>query len=229
MAYEVLLFDADDTLYDYNKAESYALEMVFKELGVEFKKEYRELYKKINKKMWDDFEKGLISQSDLKVRRFHRLFEELNFNVDFGNYDPAGSYQDHLADSDFLFDESIDVLKDLSEKYRLAIITNGLKRVQEKRIRNHEIAKYFDEIIISDEINMRKPDREIFDYTLEKMNYKKKEKVLMVGDKLESDILGGINAGVDTCYINLHNKENNTEIKPTYEIGHIRDFLKVLK
>ncbi len=226
MKYEVLLFDADDTLYDYNKAETFALEKMFKHFNLKYKKEYREIFKKINTQMWLDFEKGLISQDRLKVKRFESLFDKIRVKGVEGDF--GGVYQDYLAQGDFLFEESMDIVRKLSKKYRLAIITNGLLRVQNNRIRKHPISKYFEKIIISDEINMRKPNNDIFEYTLKGMNVKDKSKILMIGDSLGSDILGGNNFGIDTCYINLHKKPNNTNIKGTYEIAHIREIEKVL-
>lgn len=226
MKYKILLFDADDTLYDYDKAETFALRKMFEHFNIEYKEDYRGVYKKINTQMWIDFEKGLISQDRLKVERFEKLLYEIGEKGVEGDF--GGVYQDYLAQGDFLFDESIDIIDKLSKNYRLAIITNGLLRVQENRIRKHPIAKYFEEIVISDEINMRKPNTDIFEYTLKKMNFFDKSKILMIGDSLGSDILGGINYGIDTCYINLHKKENKSDIKGTYEISHIRDIKKVL-
>ena len=229
MKYEILIFDADDTLYDYNKAETYALKNLFEDLGINYIEKYQEIYNEINKKIWEDFEKGLISQRDLKNKRFKILFEKLNYiDFDFENINLGEIYQEHLSNADFLFEESLHIIKNLHKKYRLAIITNGLLKVQEKRIRQHEIAKYFEEIVISDEVNMRKPNKDIFDYTLKKMKVEDKTKVLMIGDSLSSDILGGINAGIDTCFINLYKKKNDSNINANFEISHVRELKNYL-
>ena len=229
MKYEVLIFDADDTLYDYSKAEIYALKNLFKDIGIDYNEIYQEIYNEINKKIWEDFEKGLISQKDLKNERFKILFDKLNFkSLDFKNINFGEIYQEHLSNADFLFEESLDIIKKLHKKYRLAIITNGLLKVQEKRIRKNEIAKYFEEIVISDEVNMRKPNKDIFDYTLNKMQVEDRTKVLMIGDSLTSDILGGINSGIDTCFINLYKKKNKSDINANFEINHVRELKNYL-
>ena len=103
----------------------------------------------------------------------------------------------------------------------LAIITNGLIDVQQKRIRESKISHYFEAIVISDEIKIAKPNAEIFNYTFSKMGINNKNKVLMVGDSLSSDIKGGINAEIDTCWINADNKIKPNDMNITYEITDI--------
>ena len=125
---------------------------------------------------------------------------------------------EYLADASFLYDNSIELIETLSKSYRLAIVTNGLTLVQDKRIRRSTIAKFFETIVISEEILISKPNPEIFEYTLKNMNFFDKNKVLIVGDNLSSDIQGGISFGIDTCWYNPNKIRNETSFIPTYEI-----------
>ena len=227
MKYEVLLFDADETLFDFKKSEKQAFENSIREFNMEYDENYHlKIYEEINTAIWLEFEKGLITQEKLKVERFKRLSEKLNIPFDPKEF--AKSYMKHLANASFLYEDSFELIKTLSKNYRLAIITNGLKDVQSKRIGQSIIAEYFDTIVISEEVKVAKPNPEIFEIALSNLNYTDKSKVLMIGDSLSSDIKGGINFGVDTCWTNFKNIENSTTLKPTYEISTLLDLLKIL-
>lgn len=228
MKYEVILFDADETLFDFKKSEREAFRKAMIDMGIEYDEDYHfKIYHEINTKIWREFEEGLITQEKLKVERFRRLADKLSIKLD--EYEIAELYMDYLSEASFLYDESIELLEELKEKYKLIIITNGLTKVQDKRIRKSKIAKYFKDIIISEEVAISKPNAEIFHHALDKINYHDKKKVLMVGDSLTSDIQGGINAGIDTCWYNPNEYINNTNIKPTYEIKSLFQLRELLK
>ena len=206
MKYEVILFDADETLFDFKKSEREAFRKAMIDMGIEYDEDYHfKIYHEINTKIWREFEEGLITQEKLKVERFRRLADKLSIKLD--EYEIAELYMNHLSEASFLYDESIELLEELKEKYKLIIITNGLTKVQDKRIRKSKIAKY----------------------ALDKIGYHDKNKVLMVGDSLTSDIQGGINAGIDTCWYNPNEYINNTNIKPTYEIKSLFQLRELLK
>ncbi|MDV4152370.1 YjjG family noncanonical pyrimidine nucleotidase [Clostridium sp. AL.422] len=227
MKYEVLLFDADETLFDFKKSEKQAFENSILEFNIEYDENYHlKIYEEINKNIWLEFEQGLITQKDLKVERFRRLSSKIN--TPFDEIEFSKAYIKHLANASFLYNDSAELIENLSEDYRLAIITNGLKDVQSKRIGQSLIAQYFDTIIISEEVKVSKPNPEIFEIALNNLNYKNKSKVLMIGDSLTSDIKGGINFSIDTCWINFNNSKNPTSIKPTYEISNLLDLFKIL-
>ncbi|WP_066889450.1 YjjG family noncanonical pyrimidine nucleotidase [Clostridium nigeriense] len=227
MKYEVLLFDADETLFDFKKSERQAFENSIREFNMDYDENYHlKIYEEINTGIWLEFEKGLITQEKLKVERFRRLSEKLNVSFDPKEF--AKSYMKHLANASFLYEDSFELIKNLSQNYRLAIITNGLTDVQSKRIGQSVIAKYFETIVISEEVKASKPNPEIFEIALSNLNYSDKSKILMIGDSLSSDIKGGINFGIDTCWTNFKNLENSTTLKPTYEISTLMDLLKIL-
>lgn len=227
MKYEVLFFDADDTLFDFKKTEDFALEKLLEQFETNYDKDYCiSVYKKVNTQIWKEFEEGIISSDKLKVERFRRFSNEINLSYDAKEL--SNMYVKFLGDGSFLYEESIDLISYLHKKYRLCIITNGLADVQNRRIRNSVIGSYFEDIIISDEIKIAKPNPEIFDYALSNLNHKDKNSVLMIGDSLTSDIKGGINSGIDTCWCNFNKKDNNSNIIPKYEIHSLLDIKNIL-
>ncbi|MEW8955406.1 YjjG family noncanonical pyrimidine nucleotidase [Clostridium sp.] len=228
MKYEVIIFDADETLFDFKKSEGHA----FKNTMVEFKIEYDEnhhlkVYKDINTAIWKELEEGLITQKDLNVERFKRLSDSLSLK--FNEEEFAKSYMKHLAIASFLYDDSVTIVEELHKKYRLMIITNGLKDVQDNRIKKSIISKYFEHIVVSEEVQVSKPDSRIFQLALNNIKYTDKSKVLMVGDSLTSDIQGGINFGIDTCWFNPNKIVNKTKIEPTYEISNFSELKSILE
>lgn len=223
MPYDVLLFDADETLFDFKRSERIALEKTLEEFGFPFEEAYHlPLYHRINHGVWKEFEEGRISQAVLKVERFRRLAHALEST--FLPADFAKAYMNHLATQSHPYAESATLLQDLGKsRRRMAIITNGLKEVQSRRIRGSILAPHFEEIVISDELGIAKPDPRIFLLTLKRMEHQDLSTVLMIGDSLTSDILGGRNAGIDTCWLNWGGTRNHTGILPTYEIHTLTD------
>jgi putative hydrolase of the HAD superfamily len=228
MKYEVILFDADDTLFDFKKSEKEAFKNTMLEFNIEYNENHHlKIYHEINTAIWKEFENGLITQERLKVERFKRLSDALMAEFDENEF--AKTYIRHLANGSFLFEGSIDLVISLHKEYKLSIVTNGLKDVQNKRIRQSIISKYFENVVISEEAKVSKPDPKIFEYALNNIKYTDKSKVLMVGDSLTSDIQGGINSGIDTCWYNPGRIENKTGIIPHYEISHLLELQEVLK
>ena len=227
MKYEIIIFDADETLFDFKKSEKYAFENAMLEFNIEYDESYHlKIYKDINDAIWKDFENGLITQEKLKIERFKRLSDKLNIKFDAVEF--AKSYMKHLANASFLYEDSTSLIEDLHKNYKLIIITNGLKDVQNNRIRKSTIGKYFKDIIISEEVGVSKPNSKIFEVALENIDYTDKSKILMVGDSLTSDVKGGINFGIDTCWFNSNKTLNKTDIKPTYEISNLLDLKTIL-
>lgn len=226
MKYEVIIFDADETLFDFKKSEKEAFKNTIPEFNIEYDENYHlKIYQDINTTIWKEFEQGLITQRKLKVERFKRLADKLKVSFDETLF--AKSYMRHLSNGSFLYDDSIELVESLSKDHKLSIITNGLTAVQENRIRKSIISHHFEDIVISEEISISKPNPKIFEHALNNINHTDKSKVLMVGDSLTSDIQGGINFGIDTCWYNPAKLTNNSGIKPTYEISNF-DELKLL-
>lgn len=227
MKYEVIIFDADETLFDFEKSEREALKNTMIEFGIEYDENHHlKIYKELNTAIWKELEDGFITQEKLKVERFKRLSNRLD--VEFNEEEFAKLYMKNLSLASFLYDDSRDLVESLHKDYRLIIITNGLTEVQSNRIRKSTIAKYFDSVVISEEVKVSKPNPKIFQYALNNLNYSDKSKVLMVGDSLTSDIQGGINFGIDTCWYNPNKIVKRTEIKPTYEISNLMELKNII-
>ncbi len=225
--YEVIFFDADDTLFDFKKAEKYALEKTIRSLNLEYDESYHlRLYSTVNKAVWMEFEQGLLSAEDLKTERFKRLFEKIK--LDFDPRESGDFYLKALAEASFLLDGAADLVDYLKDRYRLAIITNGFSMVQKKRIRESAIAPYIESVIISEEVNFAKPEQEIFRYAMERIGHQDKKTVLMVGDSLSSDIAGGVNFAIDTCWFNPGKNAPDKKIVPDYEIHSLAELKKIL-
>lgn len=228
MKYEIIIFDADETLFDFKESERVAFENTMLEFGFEYDEAHHlKIYHRINTAIWKEFETGLITQKKLKTERFKRLAHQLN--IVFDEFEFAKSYMKHLANASILYEDSIPLVETLHENYRLTIITNGLTDVQDKRIRKSVIAKYFEDVVISEEVGVSKPDPRIFELALKNINFTDKSKVLLVGDSLTSDMQGGVNFGIDTCWFNAGKIANNQGITHTYEIHHLKDLHKILE
>lgn len=225
MKYKWLLFDADGTLFDYNLAEKIALQKSIEEIGLKYDDSVLRVYRKFNGDLWVQFENGKIKPDELKVKRFSLLLNHYNF--DYDNYKLSLIYVDHLADCSILIDGTENVIKQLSGKYKLLLITNGLKSVQRKRFNNSSIKNYFQDIIISEEIGVAKPDPKMLEYAATKMNSTNKNEMLLVGDSLTSDIKAGNNFGIDTCWFNPEGKKNESGFKITYEIKSLDKLLDI--
>lgn len=228
MKYKLIIFDADETLFDFKKSERVALERTMRDNDVEYDEgAHLEIYKEINAAVWKELEKGMITQKELNDLRFQRFLERLDIR---GNaLDFADAYIEHLSRASFLYEESADLVRRLSGTYRLAILSNGLKKVQDGRLRQSSIAECFEEIIISEEVGLAKPDPAIFELLFDRMGYADQSGALMVGDSLSSDIRGGAGFGIDTCWYNPAGAVNDTGVKPTYEIRRLVELYELLK
>ncbi len=228
MKYTTLLFDADNTLFDFDVAEASSLRAVCKTLGVEMDRTIFNLYHHINKKCWADFEKGKLPQEDIQFTRFSRFLKRLE-----SDKDPIAigdQYLEGLSKSKTLIEGAVEMLDQLKAMdYELVVITNGLKQVQRAHFQHTGLTHYFSEIIVSDEIGVSKPHQAFFDYTFEKIKQADKSKVLIVGDGLSSDIKGGMNYGVDTLWFNKRGIELPKGFKPTYRMKKLEEIFGILK
>ncbi|AET61118.1 YjjG family noncanonical pyrimidine nucleotidase [Paenibacillus terrae] len=226
MKYEVILFDVDDTLFDFKKAERHALHNTFTQSGLpQGATEYKASYDEINSVLWREAEEGHITSAELRVERFKRLFavHELDLNPD----EFSTVYLRYLGEGAFLINGAVEICEMLSD-CRLAIITNGIKEVQTSRIQRSPLRNVFEQVIISEEVGCQKPQAAIFDYAFKKLAISDKNKVLMIGDSLTSDIQGGNNYGIDSCWFNPAGKINASEIQPTYEIKSLMELANII-
>lgn len=224
--YEVVFIDADETLFDFKRAEAHALAQSFARFGLEPSQAALLAYEEINKGLWAALERGETDQASLKVERFRLLFERLGANVDAAIFSAA--YIEWLSKGTFLLEGAEEACRYLAGKYELAIITNGIAEVQRPRIGNSAIAGLVKAVIISEEARCGKPSAGIFEYACDAIDRRDKDGMIMVGDSLSSDILGGLNFGIDTCWANLASAANETGIRPTYEIRRLAELKDIL-
>lgn len=214
--YDILWMDADETLFDFKKAEALALAQTLAECGLANSSEITALYSRINDQLWKDFEQGRVTKPFLQKARFVRLFEQAGFE---GDGEAASQiYPAKLAEASFLLPGAEGLCRRLVQMgCVLYLTTNGISRVQRRRLEKSPLKPYVAEIFVSEDTGAQKPQIEYYQYILNNMSYTDKSRVLAVGDSLSSDIQGGINAGVDTCWYNPERKVRG-EICPTYEI-----------
>jgi len=226
MRYKWLLFDADGTLFDFDRAEASALCKTLEQFGVLFTPERLATYQRINNQLWRALENGLITPGDLKVRRFESFFEELQLDLSPHSFSLA--YLEQLGTCSELIAGAVEILQALHTRYQLAIVTNGLKAVQRSRLARSSIRDYIAEMVVSEEVGASKPDQAIFDAAFERIGRPLKSEALMIGDSLTSDIEGGYRYGVDTCWYNPTNQSRSADLKITYQIGNLAELADLL-
>ncbi|CEG22708.1 Putative HAD-hydrolase YfnB [Planococcus massiliensis] len=227
MKYEVVLFDIDDTLLDFPATEKAALHNTFMDYKMPTGfADYHASYREISSVLWKDLEEGTLTLPELGVERFQRLFAHHEVAVDPQLF--SQSYLTHLGNETHLIEGAVELCHSL-EGCRLAIITNGFGQVQKMRLQNSPLADLFEHIIVSEETGFQKPQPGIFEYAFGKLEGAEKEKALIVGDSLSSDIRGGNNYGIATCWFNPQHKKNETGIKPTYEIHSLKEVEGIVK
>lgn len=214
--YQFLLIDLDDTILDFHLAERVALNNTLLHFGVEPTEETVALYKSINQAHWRMLERGEVTRDYVNTQRFVALFHALGKEVD-GKV-CAAYYLSQLALTHDYIPGAEEAVKRLSGKYRLFIASNGNASVQLPRMAHSGLDNYIEKAFISESLGATKPSVAYFDLCFAQIPDFDKEKALMVGDSLTSDIQGGINAGIHTCWVNPGGKPNTTGIRPDYEI-----------
>lgn len=216
-----VLFDLDDTLFDFHKAEKIALTKTLVHFGIDPTEETLALYSTINAAHWKRLELGEISREEVKVGRYRELFETIGVECD--PVKATAYYESMLAIGHYFMPGAPELLEELYRKYRLYIVSNGTAKVQEGRIGSSGIAKYMDGIFISQILGANKPDREFFDICFAKIPDFSCAETVIVGDSLSSDIKGGINADIATVWFNPKEIENDSDIKPDYTIKELSE------
>ena len=225
MLYSVILFDADETLFDFRAAESNALRTVFARHGLPTDGEFVASYHRINDGLWDQYNHGKIQKDDITHERFTRLFAE--YGVPLDGVDFNDRYLDCLSLYGDLFPGALEMCAHLHDAgMRLYIITNGIARVQQSRFARSGLAPYFDGVFVSEEIGVGKPRKKYFDTVLSRIGVEDRRQALVVGDSLRADIEGGINAGLDTCWCNFGGRKS--KIRTKYQVENFAQLEKLL-
>lgn len=219
MRYTWLFFDADDTLFDYPKAETSALLATFAAFGLPQTPALLADYQRFNQAVWRELELGRISALELRTARFARLFAHLGVELDVEAC--SRLYLQNLAKGSDLLPGAARLLAELAPHYRLGLITNGLPEVQRPRLAGAGLAGYFRFVTISEEIGVAKPDPRFFATALAQAGGPDPRQVLVIGDSLTSDIRGGIQAGLDTLWFNPAARPADPLWPPTYTVDRL--------
>lgn len=224
---EFLLLDLDDTILDFHKAETIALTKTLEEYGIPPTEETVSLYSAINKKHWEMLERGEINREQVKVLRFARLFEKLAVDIDA--LAVADRYRENLAIGHYFLPGAEEALEVLNKKYRLFITSNGASKVQSGRMTSANLYRFFEKTFVSEDLGADKPSAAYFEGAFSQIPGFDKKKAMIVGDSLTSDIQGGINAGIATCWVNPRHVIAPEHIKPDHEIEALHQLPALLE
>ena len=215
-----LLFDADNTLYDFSATEKAALSRLFRKY--EISENLLPVYHEGNRHCWKTYEEGGITLEELETERF-RLFIEAIGRSD----DPAimgCDYSTMLGEEGIMIDGALETLEALKDRYSISLITNGIAKVQKERIRRTGTARFYDRVFISQEIGYAKPDTRFFDYVLSELKASRDE-CLVIGDSLTSDIKGAKDSGIESVYISF---KGDISSDATWSVSSYNELLRLL-
>lgn len=224
--YPIVLVDADETVFDFKKAERCALKYALNTFGKDCSRENISLYSDINLKCWKMLEAGAITREQLQILRFKEWFEPMNIDLDPAKFNEV--YVSSLAKFGFLLDGAEEFLKKLSSVCDVYIVTNGLLVAQLGRFAHSPVKPYIKKIYISEALGYSKPQKEYFDYCFNDIGEKDKSKYIILGDSLTSDMQGGRNAGIATCHFLGKAKLTGSDLCD-YEISDYDSFFEILK
>ena len=223
---EFLFLDLDDTILDFKKAEYIAIGKTIRDFGVEPTDAVRQRYHVINKWHWEQLELGNLTRAEVLENRFQVLFRELGVEVDATLC--ARTYEKNLSIGHYFLPGAEEAVDRLSKKYRLFLASNGTASVQKGRMTSANLYRFFETVFVSQEIGHNKPSKDYFDACFDRIPGFDREKALMVGDSLSSDIKGGINAGIRTVWVNPNHLDCGA-IKPDYEIESLSQLEALLE
>lgn len=225
----IILFDLDNTLLDFDKAEAIALSKTLREFGLEPTDEILRRYNEINKRHWEMLEDGILTRAQVLVGRYEQLFQEFGISVDGAA--AAKRYESNLSIGHHFIDGAEELLDKLYGSYDMYIVSNGTAVVQEGRLKSSGIGRYFKDIFISELIGYDKPGKMFFEKCFAQIEGFDPKRTIIIGDSLTSDIRGGINAHIMTCWFNPKGVPARADITPDYVVSsldEIPDFLEKL-
>ena len=226
MPYPYLLFDADNTLFDFDQAERNAHLLLCRAHGLAFSEEGYQLYHKCNADLWRDFDRGLCTKEYLLVERFRRYLA-----ITGERADPEALNRDHLralGEGAMLLPGAEELCRVLSRDHRLYLLTNAVASVQKARFANSAIAPYFQGVFISEEVGVGKPDSAYFDYVFHAVPGLARDNALVIGDSLTSDIQGANNAGLPCCWFNPKGQPRPQSLRIDYEIRALEELYAIV-
>ena len=227
MRFSTILWDVDDTLLDFLYSERYAIAKCFRTVGLEITEEQTKRYSQINDAFWKRYELGEVTREQLQSGRFLQLFQEYDIkDIDLKAFQKE--YEEALGSVVSHKDDSLTICKALHEHVRQYAVTNGITATQKNKLKLAGFLETLDGVFVSQEVGAPKPSIEFFEYCLERIEEKDRSKILIVGDSLTSDIKGGIQAGIATCWYRPEETVNNSAYQPDYEISDLHMIYEIL-
>lgn len=225
--YTTLLIDADETLLDFCRSERKALGEALAAAGIAITEDIYQTYHAVNSRLWKKLETGELLRSRLKVQRFEELFAYIGCT---GQNAAAvnENYMQRLACYGFLLDGAMQTVKRLSERYAIYIITNGSACVQHTRLEDSGLLPFVKGVFVSEEVGADKPSKAYFSYVFSHIEECDRQRILVIGDSLTSDIRGGLLAGLDTCWYNPGGFVGRADINPTFEVRSFDELCRQL-
>lgn len=225
--YEIILWDVDQTLLDFLKSEDYALRYAFEQFGKCIDSAIVSLYSEINDSYWKRLEKGEITKQEVLHGRFQSLFAKLSIkDIQVDNF--AKIFQTALGSVCFYKDDSYRLCQELKKDHRQYVVTNGVAWTQQNKLKLAGFDQIMNDIFISENLGSPKPNKEFFDKCFEMIPDFNRQKTIIVGDSLTSDMLGGNRAGITCCWYNPAGKEKKGNAHIDYEINNLWDIKEVL-
>ena len=226
--YKYLLWDVDGTILNFELAERAAIRSLFKRFKLgDCSDEMLMYYSQINKRYWQLMESGKIKKDKMLVERFIEFFSNKGINADIAA-EFNKEYQIALCDTIVFNDDAIDIIKHQKKTCKIIIVTNGTEVVQEKKLERSGLNDIVDNVFISELVGFEKPNIKFFEKVILEVGIKDLKEALIIGDSLTSDIQGGHNIGIDTCWYNPKNEENTTLLNPTYTIRNLHELENII-
>ena len=203
-----IFFDLDHTLWNFEKNSALTFKFLIDKYNITIDlQKFLKVYMPINFSLWNLYRDDKITKEYLRHNRLKSTFEKLNIKIDSGLIDKiSNDYVKHLPDNNFLLPNAISVLDYLFQKYKLHIITNGFTEVQNTKISNSNLSKYFTCIIDSETVGVKKPHSKIFNYAYNISKAAYKNECLMIGDNYQADVMGALNNGFKAIHLNSNNE-----------------------
>ena len=226
--YKYLLWDIDGTIINFELAERAAIRSLFNRFKLgDCSDEMLMYYSQINKRYWQLMESGKIKKDKMLVERFVEFFSNKGINADIAA-EFNKEYQIALCDTIVFNDDAIDIIKHQKKTCKIIIVTNGTEVVQEKKLERSGLNDIVDNVFISELVGFEKPNIKFFEKVILEVGINDLKEALIIGDSLTSDIQGGHNIGIDTCWYNPKNEENTTLLSPTYTIRNLHELENII-
>jgi 2-haloacid dehalogenase len=223
---KIVLLDLDNTIIDFNECARRSIMGIFEDLRFHYDDNVFNTFLTENVKIWKRLESGEIDKAYLRANRWNIILEKLG--IDYDGTIIEERFENGVALGAYPVEGAYELLDYLYYKYDLYVVSNGLKFVQESRVKIGKYDKYFKALFLSEDVGIQKPDIRFFDYCYEKLGFPPKNELILIGDSLSADIKGGNSFGIDTIWFNIHAEENKTDINPTYIVNKLKEIESIL-